>query len=491
MFFKDNNNLVQISEVYTLNFTTENKPFLLQVASRVSHTMSLTVSQNKATMKVDGLEASYSKFYFDRPPRGSFSLVSNNKNPNQGGYRSIRLTSQGKTLLELDFSRLSSVAELEDIFDCYYMDSLAEGAQARKVNISDYWSLNDSGHLVFNQYVYNAYHHLDASNFCMLTLRSEPIGDFELTMEFIQSWCRYGVAFGCRAGTFPYSYNPEEHTYTPREGAFAYVEAEGYRTMRGNLLLSAFKNETAHIVRYAREPLPSFCASADGLLCSPHKPLLAYHIDAEGQYICGDTTLPLGAGYLTYLPARTSYKPAYTYDHCIVIEFEFLTGEHPKPDYTIPLRTDKIQMLFEELLLLQTETFRDTHYRTLSVFYQILAEAQTSGNRDTTIPELIRPSLHYMSKHFSDPELTITEVAGASNISEVYFRQIFKKATGQLPNKYILNLRINHAIFLLQNSKYRVNEIALKSGFSDTKYFMTVFKRVTGSSPQQYRRLTN
>jgi AraC-like DNA-binding protein len=97
----------------------------------------------------------------------------------------------------------------------------------------------------------------------------------------------------------------------------------------------------------------------------------------------------------------------------------------------------------------------------------------------------------FMNKNFANPKLTIAEIAKVSNISEVYFRQIFKKTTGQLPNKYILTLRINHASFLLQSSKYKVTEIATKSGFSDIKYFMTVFKKVTGFSPQKYRQLHN
>ena len=96
-----------------------------------------------------------------------------------------------------------------------------------------------------------------------------------------------------------------------------------------------------------------------------------------------------------------------------------------------------------------------------------------------------------MHKNFADSKLTIAEIAEVSNISEVYFRQIFKKSTGQLPNKYILDLRINHASFLLQSTKYKVTEIALKSGFSDIKYFTTVFKKVTGFSPHKYRQLHN
>lgn len=491
MFFKDNNTLVRLTEIYTENFTLANKPVFLQISSHTLHTMSLVVRQDKATMKVDDLDSSYSKFFFPKPSHGYFSLVSNNKNPNQGGYQSIRLTSNGKTLLDIDFTKLSSVNELSEFFDCFYIDSLTDDTPAQQVNISDYWSLNDTGHLVYNHYTNNIFHPLDASNFCMLTLRSEPLDDFELILNFAQSWCRYGIVFGCEHGCFPYSYNPEDYTYTPLNGAFAYVEAEGYRTMRGNLISSAFNNKSAHIIRYHDELLPTFSSPVDGKLSSTNSAMLIYHVDSDGQFVCDKSSIPLGNGYLTYLPPQTQYVPAYTRDKRIVIEFEFLTDECDIPDYVVPLRPEKIQLLFEKILLLQADFKKGNCYKTYSLFYQILAEAQNSIMRDSNIPEIIRPSFYYMNKYFSEPELTIADVAHASNISEVYFRQVFKKATGQLPNKYILNLRINHAIFLLQSSKYKVNEIALKSGFSDIKYFMTVFKKVTGFSPQKYRNLLN
>lgn len=490
MFFKKNNALIQLEAIYTENFTQANKTVFAQVSSHTLHTLSLVVKQDKATLKVDGLNSSYSKFFFPKPSHGAFSLVSNNKNQNQGGYRSVRLTSNGNILLDIDFSKLSSVLELEDIFDCYYIESLTSDVLAQRVAISDYWSLSDLGYLVCNQYTYNVYSPFDASNFCMLTLRSQILDDFELNMEFAQSWNRYGVVFGCEPGRFPYFYYPESQTYTPLNGAFAYIEAEGYRTMRGNLLSSAFNSTPASIIRYDT-PLSSFSSATNEKISSANKPMLIYHIDSDGQYVCDNTSIPLGAGHLTYLPPRTKYLPSYTHDKRIIIEFNFLKEECNQPDFIIPLHPEKIQILFEKMLLLRSDLRTKDFYKSHSIFYQILAESQNTILQNSNIPEIIYPSFCYMNKYFSTPRLTIAEVAHASNISEVYFRQVFKKATGQLPNKYILNLRIKHAIFLLQNSNYKVNEIAAKSGFSDIKYFMTAFKKITGFSPQKYRNLLN
>ena len=348
------------------------------------------------------------------------------------------------------------------------------------------------GYLICSQHVYSMYHHLDASNMCLLTLRDRPIGDFKLELEFAQTFERYGITFGCDKEQFPYQYDAESHKFIPIKGAFAYVEAEGYRTMRGNLIQSIHNNTPATITRYSKKPLPTFYAtSSDGELCSSHSCMLIYCIDASGNYVCADMTLPLRPGHLIYLPPYTRYKPAYTHDKHIVIEFETYDENCLEPDFIVPKHPDKIYTLFEKMLLLKADKTLNNNYKSLSLFYQILAEAHNNVSRDVNIPEIIWPSIRYMEKHFLNPELTIAEVAQASNISEVYFRQVFKKSVGQLPNKYIFNLRINQAIFLLQSSKYNLTEIAMKSGFSDIKYFMTAFKKATGSSPHKYRNLNS
>lgn len=442
-------------------------------------------------MKVDGLDSSYSKFSFSKPNHGFFSLVSNSLLPFQGGYQHLRLSSQGKTLLEIDFTKLTSVDELEQYFDCYYFETLLTGEPTKKVPISNHWCLNDLGYLICHRNTFNMYHQLDAANMCMLTYRHQALGDFDLTLDFVQSWGRYGVAFGCEKGYFPYYYQAQEHNYKPTSGVFAYVEAEGYRTMRGDLLQSAFNNTQKHLIRYADEMLPTFYTTTEGELCSPRVARLIYYIDADGSYVCSNKTLPIKPGYLTFLPPFTKYKPSLSIDKHIAIEFYVLHGDGSLPDFVIPKRPEKIRLLFEQLLLLQSDTSYNAKYKRYSIFYQILAEAQNGMSEDDTIPNIIRPSVDYMNKNFANPKLTISEIAQISNISEVYFRLLFKEATGILPNKYILKLRINHACFLLQGSKYKVSEVALKSGFSDVKYFMTTFKKATGFTPQKYRQLHN
>lgn len=70
------------------------------------------------------------------------------------------------------------------------------------------------------------------------------------------------------------------------------------------------------------------------------------------------------------------------------------------------------------------------------------------------------------------------------------FRKIFKEYTGFAPSQYIQEVRINMAKEALTNSSKSIKEIALELGYENKDYFFTVFKKVTGMTPVNYRKHT-
>ena len=64
MFFEQDNIAVRLGRTYVQNFIPANMPVFLQVSSRTLHTLSLRVIGDSATMKVDDLEESHAKFFF-------------------------------------------------------------------------------------------------------------------------------------------------------------------------------------------------------------------------------------------------------------------------------------------------------------------------------------------------------------------------------------------------------------------------------------------
>ena len=87
---------------------------------------------------------------------------------------------------------------------------------------------------------------------------------------------------------------------------------------------------------------------------------------------------------------------------------------------------------------------------------------------------------------FTDPHFSLAELAHSLGYVPNYLSAYFKKHRGISFTQYLRDLRIKHAVFLIEQGINSVKNIALLSGFSDALYFSTVFKQVMGISPRDY-----
>lgn len=94
-----------------------------------------------------------------------------------------------------------------------------------------------------------------------------------------------------------------------------------------------------------------------------------------------------------------------------------------------------------------------------------------------------------MEANISNPNFCLGEEIEKYGYNRVYFRKIFKAATGESPVSYFNRIRIEYAQkeFHQYGSSRSVKDIALASGFSDPYYFSRVFKKVTGASPTAFQ----
>ncbi|HHW32391.1 MAG TPA: response regulator [Clostridiaceae bacterium] len=109
-------------------------------------------------------------------------------------------------------------------------------------------------------------------------------------------------------------------------------------------------------------------------------------------------------------------------------------------------------------------------------------------NRDKKSKSTIEHAKDIIHKNFKK-DLSLADIAGALQLSKNYFGQIFKEQMGLTVNEYINMVRIKKAKELLENSTLRVYEIAYEVGFNDHHYFSSVFKKIVGVSPTEYREL--
>ena len=96
----------------------------------------------------------------------------------------------------------------------------------------------------------------------------------------------------------------------------------------------------------------------------------------------------------------------------------------------------------------------------------------------------------YIEKNLSEI-VSLSEIATTFHVSLSYLEAVFKKNVGLSLMQYIIKSRINLATKKLTETKESVNKIALDCGFSSSTHFSNTFKKHTGFSPREYKRLYN
>lgn len=104
--------------------------------------------------------------------------------------------------------------------------------------------------------------------------------------------------------------------------------------------------------------------------------------------------------------------------------------------------------------------------------------------------EPIKQAQEYIEKNLAE-KLSVEELASRFAIGRRHFERRFKKATSNTPSEYIQRVRIEAAKKQLENSRKNVNEVMYDVGYSDNKAFRTVFKKISGLSPVDYRHKYN
>ena len=99
----------------------------------------------------------------------------------------------------------------------------------------------------------------------------------------------------------------------------------------------------------------------------------------------------------------------------------------------------------------------------------------------------IQIAARYISEHYNE-EITLPDIAAMTFMEETYFSKKFKQLTGFGFKEYLISTRVKAAENLLKTTKLSVGEIADSCGFSSSNYFGSVFKRLLGVSPANYRK---
>jgi len=137
---------------------------------------------------------------------------------------------------------------------------------------------------------------------------------------------------------------------------------------------------------------------------------------------------------------------------------------------TNPLYYDDLGHLKRELA---------NHFHTVSL--AINRQTGTDGRK------AVGDMVEYIRNHYGE-EISLAGLAEKLHMNAAYLSELFKEITGMGFVSYLTSVRMNKACEYLQHREIKIGQIASLVGFKDERYFSTVFKRMYGMTPGEYRR---
>ncbi len=125
-------------------------------------------------------------------------------------------------------------------------------------------------------------------------------------------------------------------------------------------------------------------------------------------------------------------------------------------------------------------------YSYILEFYRLASDIAVKGGAEKS--NILMPALNYIDNNFRN-DFSVAVLAEISGVSQQYLCRIFKQTMNLRPNEYITRRRLIEAKKLLSESDIPVSDVAAQSGFSDTGYFCTVFRRYESITPVEYRKI--
>ena len=104
--------------------------------------------------------------------------------------------------------------------------------------------------------------------------------------------------------------------------------------------------------------------------------------------------------------------------------------------------------------------------------------------------EPIKKAQEFIEHNFEE-KITVDQLASMLALGLRNMERRFKKATSNTVVEYIQRVKIEAAKKNLETSTKNINEVMYDVGYSDTKAFRTVFKKITGLSPIEYKHKYN
>lgn len=155
------------------------------------------------------------------------------------------------------------------------------------------------------------------------------------------------------------------------------------------------------------------------------------------------------------------------------------------------VHSDVIRSL-ESLLTLRTEPYSGVLHQayTQIILARSFSKLHLLSGTDLAKHDIIYDTVSYMAGHFME-DISLTQMAKDLGLSQYALSRVFSSTFHMNFNQYLNDLRLNHAVDLLENTSESITDLALNSGFTSLRTFNRAFKERFRVSPRDYRKKRN
>lgn len=217
---------------------------------------------------------------------------------------------------------------------------------------------------------------------------------------------------------------------------------------------------------------------------------LVYYHTGHGTTLIGENNYTFSKNTFVIIPPHVSHNETH-YADCNLFFLQIQTDEK----LPAGLFTDDQECIYKIVRGIVKETqeqhvlYKDMILIRLNELYVSLIRLYQNQNRQhLSQGKSFEYIINYITEHYHD-KILFKNLAKQMNYSYDYFQHRFKELTGNSPQQYLIQRRLEEAEHLLENTELSCTDIAYRCGFSNSAQFSSIFKRENGISPQQYRKI--
>lgn len=158
---------------------------------------------------------------------------------------------------------------------------------------------------------------------------------------------------------------------------------------------------------------------------------------------------------------------------------------HISPDISVYQGYDHLCPIFASAIRQARTSNASTLALGLLLYTMGLLAAGDTGNSHKP-QQLFTAVADYVDTHYTNPSLSLKVLAAEFSYTDKYLSSLFVKHMKIPFHTYLLNLRIQRAMILLQEPDCSIAHVAGMCGFANPLYFSKVFKKRTGWTPTEY-----